>query len=282
VLLNLQAPTPLEYFATLVQSDQGFPLLEVALSLAQDEYPQLDLQHTLALLDALQMRLQKRCGRQTSMLERIHLLNRLFYGELGFGVNANDYYDPDNSFVHLVLQTRRGIPISLGVLWLELARSIGLEAHGVAFPGHFMLKVLLSQGQVVLDPLTGRSFSSEELTVQLQNLLPRLSHLNEESVPLAMFLQSASPRETIARMLRNLKEIYRLQQDLPRLLAVQNRLVILLPQAWNEVRDRGWVHVDLHHTEAALADFQSYLEHVPQPLDAEDVRAQIQQLRTGI
>lgn len=279
MLFNLQVPTPLEYFESLVQSDEDFPLLETVLSLAQDEYPELDLQHSLSAVDTLQVRLQKRCDRAASVLERIHLLNRFFYNELGFGVNANDYYDPENSFVHAVLQTRRGIPISIGVLWLELARGIGLDAHGVAFPGHFMLKVLLAQGQVVLDPLTGRSFSSEELTVQLQTLMPRLDRLNEDAMPLAMFLQSATPREIVARMLRNLKEVYRVQHDHLRLLAVQNRLIALLPQEWGEVRDRGWVYADLNDAKAAIRDFQAYLEHARNAPDTVEVAEKIRQLK---
>jgi len=173
--LNLLAPTPLSYFSSLVQADAQLPLIEAVASLAQDEYPELDLELTLSALDTMQARLRKRNAQKGTVLERIHQLNQFFYGEMGFGLNHNDYYDPENSYLHHVLETRRGIPISVGVMWLELARSIGLEAYGVSFPGHFMLKVLLSQGQVILDPLTGKSFSSEELTYQLQAQIPRLA-----------------------------------------------------------------------------------------------------------
>ncbi|RMX08475.1 transglutaminase [Corticibacter populi] len=280
MLLNLHAPTPLEYFASLVQSDDELPLLETAISLAQDEYPELDLQEPLLAVESLQSRLRRRCDRSASVLERIRLLNRFFYGELGFSVNRNDYYDPENSFLHAVLQSRRGIPISVGLLWLELARGIGLDAHGVSFPGHFMLKVLLAQGQVVLDPLTGKSFSSEELTEQLQSQIPRLSLVSDDVVPLAMFLQSARPREIIARMLRNLKEIYRTQHDAQRLLAVQQRLVVLLPQDWAELRDRGWAHLELEHTQQAMADFETYLDHARDASDTQQVAQKLRDLRT--
>ena len=281
--LNLLPPTPLEYFACLVQSDQDFPLLEAAASLAHDEYPELDLQQVLSEVDHLHARLrQRQAGRGItagSVLERIQSLNRFFYGELGFAVNRNDYYDPENSYLHQVLQTRRGIPISIGVLWLELARGLGLDAHGVSFPGHFMLKVLLPQGQVILDPLTGRSFSSEDLAQQLQGQLPRLTLYNDETLPLGLFLQSASPRETIARMLRNLKEIFRVQGDAQRALAVQQRLVVLLPQDWGELRDRGWAYDALGQSQPAMADLQAYLEHNPQAPDAREVEHKLQQLR---
>ncbi|KKW69087.1 transglutaminase [Lampropedia cohaerens] len=279
--MKLELPTPLDYFATLVQTDADFPLLEAAASLAQDEYPELDLQQVLWTVDSLQARLATRRLREQPVLARIRALNRFFYGELGFEINRNDYYDPDNSYLHQVLQTRRGIPISLGVLWLELAHSVGLQAHGVSFPGHFMLKVLLPEGQVILDPLTGKSYSSEELTHQLQGQLPRLAMVEEETLPLGLFLQSATPREIVARMLRNLKEIHRVQCDNERLLAVQHRLVCLLPGDWSERRDRGWTHDALGHVEEAIADFEAYLSHVRDAEDAGDVRARLAILRAG-
>lgn len=268
---NIQVPTPLEYFESLVQSDESFPLLEAAVCLAQDEYPELDLQATMAEVDSMQARLLNRCPSNASVLERIHILNRFFFHDLGFGVNANDYYDPDNSFVHNVLRTRRGIPISIGVLWLELARGLGLNAYGVSFPGHFMLKVVMAQGQVMLDPLTGRSFSSIELTEQLQTLMPRLHGMSDDSVPLGAFIHSAKAREIIARMLRNLKEIYRVQQDHERLLGVQNRLITLLPKDWTEVRDRAWIYADLNRLQDAIEDLQTYLSNEREPLDRNEV-----------
>ncbi|THU05541.1 tetratricopeptide repeat protein [Lampropedia puyangensis] len=277
--LNLLPPSPLEYFTSLVQSDAELPLLEAVVSLAQDEYPDLDLEHSLSVVDKMQSRLRKRNAQNGSVLERIHQLNQFFYGELGFALNTNDYYDPDNSYLHHVLETRRGIPISIGVLWLELARSIGLDVYGVSFPGHFMLKVLLAQGQVILDPLTGKSFSSQELTHQLQAQIPRLSLYNEETMPLGLFLQSASPREILTRMLRNLKEIFRVQQDGARQLAVMERLVILLPKDWIERRDRGLAYEAVGRTQEAMVDFQSYLDFSREALDATEIAQKLQALK---
>lgn len=279
MLLNLQPPTPLEYFASLVQSDAELPLMEAVVSLAQDEYPELDLEQTLSVIDNMQARLRKRNAQQGTALERIHQLNQFFYGELGFSLNSNDYYDPDNSYLHHVLQSRRGIPISIGVLWLDLARSIGLDAYGVSFPGHFMLKVMLSQGQVILDPLTGKSFSSHELTHQLQAQIPRLSLYNEETMPLGLFLQSASSREILTRMLRNLKEIFRVQQDAGRQLAVMERLVIVQPKDWLERRDRGLAYEALGRKQEAIADFQAYLDFSREATDASEVAQKLHVLK---
>jgi regulator of sirC expression with transglutaminase-like and TPR domain len=132
---KLEVPTNLEYFGSLVQSDAHFPLLEAVASLAQDEYPELDIQEVLGHVDQLGNRLKKRLPADAGALQKLRLLNKFFFDEHGFGGNLNNYYDPDNSYLHVMLRTRRGIPISLAVLWLELAQTIGLNAQGVAFPG---------------------------------------------------------------------------------------------------------------------------------------------------
>ena len=166
--LNLSAPTHLEYFRSLVGSDEHFPLLEAAASLAQDEYPDLDVQQVLDEVDMLLSRIKRRLPADAAPLHRLRMLNQFFFRDLSFGGNINDYCDPDNSYLNVVLRTRRGIQISLAVLWLELAQGLGLHARGVCFPGHFMVKVNLPKGQVVIDPFTGQSLSREELSERLE------------------------------------------------------------------------------------------------------------------
>lgn len=168
--LSLTPPTALEYFATLVRNEADIPLLEAAASLAQDAHPQLDVEQVLDEVDRLLERLKRRVPADAAPLHRLRLLNHFFYGELGFGPNLNDFGDPDNSYLHAVLETRRGIPISLAVLWLELAQGIGLKVGGIGFPGHFLVKVMLAEGQVVLDPLSGQSFGREDLQERLEPL----------------------------------------------------------------------------------------------------------------
>ena len=130
--LSISAPTALEYFATLVSSDDHFPLLEAAASLAQDDYPDMDVQQVLGDMDQLLARLKRRLPADAAPLQRLRALNQFFFHDLNFGGNVNDYYDPDNSYLNAVLRTRRGIQISLAVLWIELAQGIGLHARGVA------------------------------------------------------------------------------------------------------------------------------------------------------
>ena len=121
--------------------------------------------------------------------------------DLGFGGNVNDFYDPDNSYLQAVLRTRRGIPISLAVLWIELAQGLKLNARGVGFPGHFMVKVQLPKGQVVIDPFTGHSLSREELSERLEPFQQRGGLADDFDVPLGLYLQTAAPRDIVARML---------------------------------------------------------------------------------
>ncbi|MGE8474292.1 MAG: transglutaminase family protein, partial [Paraburkholderia hospita] len=109
----------LDYFSALVAEDDGLPLTEAALSLAQDAYPDLDLQAVLAEIDELTLRVKRRIPDDADIQQRVGILNRYFFRELGFAANVNDYYDPDNSHLNMVLKRRRGIPISLAVLYLE-------------------------------------------------------------------------------------------------------------------------------------------------------------------
>ena len=277
--LLLTLPTPLNYFASLVQSDSEFPLLEAAVSLAQDDYPELDVQQVLGSVDQLLARLKRRIAADAPPLQKLRAVNQFFYRDLGFAGNLNHYYDPDNSYVSAILQTRRAIPITLAVVWLELAQGVGLTARGVGFPGHFMVKVNLPNGQVVIDPLDGQSLSREELTERLEPFQRRSGLVDESEVPLGLYLQVAPSRDIIARMLRNLKEIHTNQEDWARLIAVQDRLTVLLPKTWSEYRDRGLAHAELGQFDRALADLDTYLANAKTEFDVAAIAGRVAELR---
>jgi len=283
--LRFEAPTALEFFATLVADDASLSVVEAAISIAQDDFPRLDTQAVLAEIDALAVRLKRRFPADAVPVQRLRRLNHFFFQELGFAGNVNNYHDPRNSYLHEVLNTRRGIPITLAVLYIELATQIGLTAYGVSFPGHFLVKLRMHTGQhhgeVVIDPFTGHSLSRDELEELLAPYKRSRGLLGEFDPPLGLFLQAASERDVLARMLRNLKEIHRSAGDLARLLAVLRRLVVLLPQAWAERRDRGLVHADLGRIEAAATDLRAYLEHVGDAPDREDIVARLAALGNG-
>lgn len=273
-----EAPTPLDYFRMLVQDEASLSLLEAAASLAQDVDPDLDLHLVLDEVDLLAAKLERRIPADSPDLQKLLALNHFFYRELSFAGNINNYYDPQNSYIHAVLRTRRGIPISLAVLWLELAERIELPAVGVSFPGHFMIKISLEAGQVVLDPMTGQSLTREDLLDRLGGSKMPFDG-GEEEVPMGLFLQAASKHEIIERMLRNLREIYASNQRSERELAVLNRLLVLLPQSWHDYRSRAQVLVRLGQIDAAVADLQTYLQSQPEPHDGESVREQIRKLQ---
>jgi regulator of sirC expression with transglutaminase-like and TPR domain len=222
----------------------------------------------------------------STSLAKLRLLNQFFYHDLGFSGNVNNYYDPDNSYPHAVLRTRRGIPISLAVLWLELAQGLGLNARGVAFPGHFMVKVNLPKGQVVIDPFTGQSLSREDLSERLMpfkhlNDLPE-SEMAEADIPLGLYLQSAKPRDIITRMLHNLKEVHKTAEDWQRMIPVQDRQIALNPDAWSEYHDRGLAFAELGKATAAVRDFDVYLLNVTEAPDVKAIALRAQELRRAV
>ncbi len=232
---KLQLPSALDYFTTLVQSDDDFPLLETAISLAQDEFPKMDIQQVLEEVDVLAARLKRRIPANADALDKLRALNAFFFEDMRFAGNVNHYDDPHNSYLNVVLSKRLGIPISLAVLWLELGQSLGLKVNGVSFPGHFLVKLDLvypQEGHVVIDPFTGESLSRDDLAERLIPWLPGAKLGKPQAISddaLAFHLESAEPRQIIARMLRNLHEIYRRQDDQERLAKVRARLAVLLP-----------------------------------------------------
>jgi regulator of sirC expression with transglutaminase-like and TPR domain len=274
-------PTPLDYFAALVADDRQFSQLEAAAAVAQAADAQVDVQGVLAQVDALAAKLKQRIAADTAALQRLRYLNRYFFQELGFSGNVNDYYAPENSYLHRVLATRRGIPITLALVYIEIAQQIGLEARGVSFPGHFLIKLKMPQGEVVIDPFSGRSLSRDDLDERIAPYRRRHGLVGDAEVPLGLFLQTATPRAVIARMLRNLKEIHRGAEDWPALHAVMQRLVILLPDDWQERRDRGLARAELGDAIGAVDDLTAYVEHSPAADDVRAINDRIGELRNA-
>lgn len=269
----------LEYFTSLVREDDAIPLFEAALAIAQDAEPALDLTATQAIVDGFAAQLMRRLAADASVIQKLRMLNHFFYDELGFAGNVNDYYDPNNSYLHRVIATRRGIPISLAVIYMEIAQQIGLKLHGVSFPGHFLMKLSLPSGEIILDPFNGASLSREELEEWLD---PYLRNYHPSDMPLGAYLQSARPREILARMLHNLKALFAEHQDWRHMLDVQKRLVILLPDEIAERRDRGLAYANLECPQAAIEDLQAYLSERPHAVDAESLREKLPALRRAI
>ncbi len=273
--LEFEAVTPLSYFKSLVETDHEFPLLEAAACLAQDEEPALDIQEILATCDALLVRLKRRLKVESEPIQKLSVLNQFFYTELGFCGNANNFYAPENSYLNEVFRSRRGIPISIAVIWLELAQALGLHAEGVSFPGHFLVKVTLPDGLVVMDPLTGDSLGLDNLAERLAPFRPHMGASGDMDTPLGLFLQPSPPRDILTRMLRNLKEIFSSQEDWPRLLNVLDRLIVLNHDSYFEWRDRGLALMELGQNDRARQDLMYYLNQMPNAADALDIKKRL-------
>ncbi len=272
----------LDYFKSLVADDEHFPLTEAAISVAHHAYPDLDVQEVLDELDEIANKIKKRISAETPHLQRLQHLKHYFFRELGFGPNQNDYYDPENSYIHSVLKTRRGIPISLALILIELGSQLELNIRGISFPNHFLVRISLPQGEVVMDPLTGASLSKTELQAMLDPYLDAQGYRGELALPLSAFLRTSSPREILSRFLRNLKAIYSHEDRWERLLGIQERLVILLPESIEEIRDRGLAFAQLDYVRPAIDDMNRYLAFAPEAEDIDEIRSHIADLERHI
>lgn len=232
---------PLEYFASLVSPQGSVPVFEAAAALAQIPSPEMDVEAVLLEMDLLTRRLRARLPADASSAHRLHLLHHVFFDELSFGGNANDFYSAPNGLVSEVLRTRRGIPASLALIYVEMARSIGLVASGVAFPGHFLVRVRQPSGLAFVDPLTGRSLGRSVLEEWLAPYL-EASVLTSRtgSTPMSgpattalweRLLAPVTDRDLLLHLLRHLEAAYRVADDAVCRGRVLQRLVLLQPSA---------------------------------------------------
>ena len=236
-------------------------LATAALLIARLEYPRLDASPYVDTLDMMGATARNRVGAITDPLESIGVLNDYLFEEQGFAGNEQQYDDPRNSFLNDVLERRTGIPITLSVVYMEVARRAGVSLEGVNFPGHFLLRVRGWSGQtqmldhdLIVDPFHGGAVLSE-------NDCQRL--LRQHGSPTAAFdpglLVGATKPQILVRMLVNLKRIYVQMRSFPQARAVSEMLVALNPSALAELRDRGLLAYHLNDFSAALRDLEEYL-----------------------
>jgi regulator of sirC expression with transglutaminase-like and TPR domain len=276
--MQLESPTPhLDYFRCLVADDAQLPLTEAAFAIAQDAYPQLDVQSELVRLDVWGKEIRSAIPKDAPPAYRLRALRQFFYEHLGFKGNRDQFYDVGNSYLHKVIDNRRGIPITLAVLLMELGNQAGLRVEGISFPGHFLVKVLPQEGvmdEVIIDPFTGGAEKRDNLEERLTRQAERSGH----SLPTEAMLEIAPPRYILVRMLRNLQGIYRHLESWRNLLAVQERIMILLPEATEELRERGLLHARLSNRDAAITDLQAYLHARPFARDRDEIERKLSAL----
>lgn len=258
--------------------DEAIPLDEAAMLISREEYPTLDVYSYLTRLREHEAELRDRTSAALipeEPLRRIVTLNTYLFEDLGFSGEALDYYDPRNSYLSDVLDRRRGIPISLSLLYVHLARSVDLPAEGISFPGHFLVRMPVEDGLIVLDPYhRGRSLGTEELR---QRAWSAQAGERPDDEALIDLLEPSDNRGIIARMLRNLKSIYVDREDWDRALRVADRLVTLKGSA-EDFRDRGLLYRAVGAEAAALRDLRRYLELMPAAGEDEATRGLLAEL----
>lgn len=272
----------LEPFAQVVaREDERIELARACFMIAQDAYPRLDVERYLGEIERMALRLRAQLPAAGGAEESIVALNDFLFEQLGYWGNTEDYYDPRNSYLNEVIDRRTGIPITLSILYMELGRRIGLPLEGVSFPGHFLVRVRLRGGVLVLDPFAGGAPQSEaELRERLQRVIPpgATDSVPVADLPLDQFLEPASKRQILSRLLRNLKAIYRETDKPERMLEVLNRMLLVTPDASAELRDRGYVYQRLECWRPALKDLSDYVQREPDAPDLDDVRVRLMEL----
>jgi regulator of sirC expression with transglutaminase-like and TPR domain len=263
--MRASLPAARARFAALVER-VPIPLDEAALAIAMEEYPALDPAPYLARLDALAARVQRAIPGPLRAAPALRALREVLVDEEGFRGNAEDYQDPRNSFLNDVLDRKLGIPITLCLVWMEVARRCGIPLLGVGFPGHFLAKVGTSGVDVYVDPFHGGDLLGAD------ELLGRFRRRSGGRALDPRHLAPVAPRQLLARMLTNLAHIYAERRDPVGAWWVGDRLLILLPGHLDALRDRGLAAGKLGAIDAAERDLEAWLSRAPEGSDAEAVR----------
>jgi regulator of sirC expression with transglutaminase-like and TPR domain len=254
-------------------NDADIPLFATSLLIAKDEYPDLDTAAYESRLQIYSRRLDDLLRNAQSESAQLRGINSFLYDELGFSGDDKNYYDPRNSYLNDVLDRRLGNPISLAVVQIELAQRLGVPLQGISFPGHFLVRLPLEEGIVVIDPYQkGRSLDAAELRQRAR------AHTDSHDIDdsrLARMLEPASHRAILTRMLRNLKSVYIEREQWDKALRCCDRLLTLDAHQPTEYRDRGRCYLELGHARAARDDMRRYLALTPQADDADAVTLQL-------
>jgi regulator of sirC expression with transglutaminase-like and TPR domain len=245
-----------------------------ALAIAAQEYPDLKIEDCLSQLDGLAQAVELRIGDEKNPYRIIAALNTVLFRELGFQGNRSEYYDPKNSFLNDVINRKKGIPISLSVVYMEVARRVGLALAGVGFPGHFLVKYHDDDIEILIDVFNDGEIRARE---DLDQMLQQLYRGQVSYQP--SFVAALGKRDILRRMLNNLKWIYLERGEPLKPLSVLDQLVILDPSAASEIRDRGLLYITLECFAQALDDLESYLRLAPGAEDAAMIKAQIESVR---
>lgn len=260
-----------EAFTALVRAeidDDRIDLLRASLIIARTEYPDLDIRNYVTRVEALASKVRGQVSPDTSVVEMVKTLNRVMFHEMGFRGNRDDYYDPRNSFLNDVLERRLGIPITLSVLYMEVARRIGLPLVGVGMPGHFLLKVYDVEGrQILIDPFnSGSMLNAADCEQRMKEIYAGEMRFKPE------YLLPVSRRQILTRMLNNLRHIYMSVRQFKKTLAIVDLVLAIYPRSPEDVKQRAMLRFSTGQLAGALSDLDQYLKMNPEASDADEIR----------
>ena len=254
--------------------DAAFPLDRVALTLAMEEYPDMDILEYLKRLDTLAARTEVLVGRDCTPAGIIESINEVLFVQEGLRGNREDYYNPRNYYLNEVLDRKLGIPITLSVVYMEVAKRIGFPIAGVGFPEHFLVKHMAENREIIIDPFNmGRILTLKDC----QELLDKTGDSEEPMSP--SLLQPMGNRAIITRILYNLKGIFEQSEQDYEALSVIEKILLLNPGTPSEVRDRGLLYMQAGLFAKALSDLNYYLAHSIGPRDLSSVQNHIKTLQ---
>ena len=249
-------------------ADERIDLLRAALTIARTEYPDLDFEGYGARIEELARRVKRLVPDLGDPSESIAALNRVLFEEEGFRGNREDYYDPRNSFLSDVLDRKLGIPITLAVVYMEVARRVGFPLVGVGMPGHFLLKHYDVDGrEILIDPFNrGSILTANDCQQRLDELYDGQMRLQPQ------FLMAVSRRQVLVRMLNNLKSIYLSGRNFRKALPIVDLILAIYPRSPEDVKQRAMLRWSLGQNRGALADLEDYLKMLPEASDADEIR----------
>lgn len=243
------------------------------LLIAQDEYPKLDIIQCLIQMEVHALEAKRDVPEGADAITLLRALNRYLFVEQRFAGNHDDYYDVRNNYLSDVLERRLGNPLSLAMVQIGLARRMGVPLHGVSFPGHFLVRLDVEDGMLVMDPFNqGRTLDEDELRRRAD---PDHPDDGPSERVLNELLRPASVRTMLIRQLRNLTGIHAAQQDWARVARCADRVLLLSPEDTDAMRDRGLAYLSLGHMHGAQTDLQRYLQLQPQAADAGMLRERL-------
>ena len=253
------------------RDDSSIGLL--ALCASTLEYPQLDISLEVKSLEELATVAHRRLAMEKGNLAKINILSEYLFDEVGFSGNRVDYYNPKNSYLHLVLARRMGIPLLLSILYMDVAYKVGIKCLGIGSPGHFLVAAPVEDEWVYIDAFNkGVIMEEVETKAFLTEILPKDQSWQE------VFLDPVSNREIVSRIYRNLKHVYITSNQLEKAYSMIDLLVWLQPDDVDEVRDRGILGVQLGMSDQSLIDLKRYMSHNPVGRAAVDAQSLIEYL----